>query len=160
MIKGQGKLRKVGGILYDKELKESLKKLPDNENYIFQIVDDTKNRNLPSLAYLFSVVLKFISDKLPDHPSTDALYRYFEDCFAPLHTCLINGEEFEYTNLKGERQADVSDFIERVVEYAYKKWNIIVPTSEELRDPSMREAYCKAYRNQEIDWRNFISSKK
>lgn len=160
MIKGKGKLRKIGGILFDKELKESLKKLPDNENYLFLIVDDTRNRNLPSLAYLFSVVLKYISDNHPDHPSTEALYRYFEDCFAPLHTCLINGEEYEYTNLKGEKASDVSDFIERVVEYAYKKWGIVVPTNEELRDPSMREAYSKAYQMQEVDWRNFISSKK
>lgn len=159
MIKGNGKLRKIGGILYDRELKESLKKLPENENYMFLIVDDKKNRNLPSLAYLFSVVLKYISDSLPDHPSTAALYRYFEDCFAPLHTCTINGEVFEYTDLKGEKQNDVGDFIERVIVYARKKWDIIVPTQEELKDPTMRETYAKAYQKQEIDWSSFISSR-
>ena len=160
MIKGHGKLRKIGGILYDRELRESLKKLPDNENYLFLVVDDTKNRILPSLAYLFSVVLKYISDSLPDHPSTEALYRYFEDCFAPLHTCKINGEVYEYTNLKGEKQNDVGDFIERVVGYARKKWGINVPTQEELKDPELRDVYAKAYQRQEIDWSSFISSRK
>lgn len=154
-----GKLRKVGGILYNKELKAALSQLGDNENYIFYIADDKRNRNLPNLSYLFSVVLKYISDKLPEHPPTEALYRYFEQKFALVHTCLINGKEFKYTDAKREKSSDVNDFIERVVEFSRKEWGIEIPDNDELRDPENREFYVQAHAQAEIDWNSFISSK-
>ena len=154
-----GKLRKVGGILYNKELKAALNDIPDNENYLFYIVDDKKNRSLPNLSYLFAVVLKFISDKLPDHPPTEALYRYFEQKFALVHTCYINGEKYQYTDAKREKSIDVNDFIERVVEYSRRTWGIEIPENEELRSPEHREFYVQAHAQAEIDWNRFISSK-
>lgn len=160
MIRGKGKLMKVAGHTVIDEFKNACEKLPDNNDYLFVICDDKKNRNLPFLSYLFSVVLKFISDSLPDHPGTTALYRYFEDMFAPIHTVKINNEQFQYCDLKTEKSSDVNDVIERIVEYALKEWGIEVPRNEDLKDPGLRELHSQAYLNQEVDWSNFISSRK
>lgn len=160
MIKGKGKMKKVAGHLFDDELKAACKKLPDNENYLFLIVDDGKNRNLPYLSYLFSVVLKYLSDALPDHPSTTALYKFFEDMYAPIHTCTVNGEQFEYCELKSEKSSDVNNVIEKVVEYASENWGIEVPRQEDMKTPELRELHSQAYLNQEVDWSNFLSSHK
>lgn len=159
MVKGKGTIRKVDGVLYDDELWAVCDNLPDGGEYDFLIVDTNRNRNLPRLAYLFSVVLKYISDYLPDHPATKALYRYFEDIFAPRHTCTINGLRFEYQDLKSEKPVDVDNFIERIVEYSRKEWGIRVPDKDELKDAENREFFSQAYLNQEADWSSFISSK-
>lgn len=160
MIKGKGKMRKVCGTLFDKELKKACEKLPDNHEYEFLIVDERKNRNLPFTQYLFSVVLKYLSATLPDHPTPIALYKYFEDMFAPIHTCTINGEQFEYCELKSEKAVDVNNFIEKVVEYASKKWGIKIPRNEDFADPDMREFYSRAYLNQDQEWNSVFSSLK
>ncbi len=159
MIKGKGKIVKVDGILQDEELRTACRKLPDGMEYDFLIVDHKRNRNLPSLSYLFSVVLKYLSDTLADHPDTKALYRYFEEIFAPQHTCTINGQRFAYQDLKSERIVDVDNFIERVVNYSKETWGIIIPDKEELKDQENREYYSQAYLNQEADWSSFISSR-
>lgn len=159
MIKGKGKLRKVAGHTFDDEFKQACKKLPDGDDYLFVICDNTKNKNIPYLSYFFSVVLKYISDSLPDHPGTTALYKYFEDMFAPVHAVEINGEQFEYCELKSEKASDVNNIIEKVVEYALKEWGIEVPRQEEMKDPKVRELHSQAYLNQEADWSNFISSR-
>ena len=160
MIKGKGKLMKVAGHTVIDEFNRACEKLPDNNDYLFVICDDKKNKNLPYLSYLFSVVLKYISDSLPDHPGTTALYKYFEDMFAPIHTVRINNEQFQYCELKSEKASDVNDIIERIVEYALKEWGIEVPRQEDLKDPAIRELHSQAYLNQEVDWSNFISSRK
>lgn len=160
MIKGKGKLIKVAGhVVYD-EFKKACEKLPDNDDYLFVICDNNKNRNLPYLSYFFSVVLSYLSSALPDHPSTTALYKFFEDMFAPIHTSEINGEQFQYCDLKSEKQSDVNEVIEKVVEYALKEWGIEVPRQEDLKDPEIRELHSQAYLKQEVDWSNFISSRK
>jgi len=160
MIRGKGKMKKVAGHVFDDELRTALDKLPDNENYLFLIVDDGKNKNLPYLSYLFSVVLKYLSDALPDHPSSTALYKFFEDMYAPIHTCTINGEQFEYCELKSEKQIDVNETIEKIVEYASEHWGIEVPRQDELKTPELRELHSQAYLNQEANWSSFISSRK
>ena len=151
---------KVAGHTVIDEFNRACEKLPDNNDYLFVICDDKKNKNLPYLSYLFSVVLKYISDSLPDHPGTTALYKYFEDMFAPIHTVRINNEQFQYCELKSEKASDVNDIIERIVEYALKEWGIEVPRQEDLKDPAIRELHSQAYLNQEVDWSNFISSRK
>ena len=160
MIKGKGKFRKICGELQKKELDSVLDGLPDGENFLFLIVDDKPNRQIPQLTYLFSVLLKAISQQLPEHPGTKALYRYFEDMFSPLHTCKINGETYEWTDLKREKATDVGKFIERVAEYARKRWKMDIPDVEGLKFPENREQYSLAYLQQEADWSKFISSKK
>lgn len=159
MIKGKGRLQKVAGHTVIDEFKEVCEKLPDNKTYLFVVCDDTKNRNLPYLSYFFSVVLKYISDALPTHPGTTALYKFFEDMYAPIHTTNINGEQFSYCELKSEKASDVNDVIEKVVEYALREWGIEVPRQENLKDPEMRELYSQAYLNQEVEWSSFISSR-
>lgn len=159
MIK-KGKFRKFGGRLVDSELESVCDKLPDNKEYMFVIADEGKNRNLPYLTYLFSVVLKYLSDALPDHPSPTALYKFFEDKYASRHTCTVNGKQFEYCELKSEKSVDVNNFIERVVEYASENWGIEVPRNETLAKPEYRELYSQAYLKQDIDWQCYISSLK
>lgn len=160
MIVKKGKLTKVAGNAVMDELKAAIEQLPDNDDYLFVICDERKNRNLPYISYLFSVVLKYISDAHPDHPSTTALYKFFEDMFAPVHTEKIGNELFDYCNLKNERASDVNDVVEKVVEYALSEWGIDVPRQEMMKEPEMRELYSQAYLNQEVDWSNFISSHK
>ena len=160
MIRGKGKLTKVAGTIFSSEFEQSCEKLPDNREYLFVICDDTKNRNLPFISYFFSVVLKYISDALPDHPGTTALYKYFEDMFAPVHVSKINGKRFKYCELKSEKSRDFNNIIEKVVEYALNEWGIEVPRNEELRDPANRELHAQAYLNQEVEWSSFISSRK
>ena len=156
----KGKFRKFNGKLLDDELHPVLEKLPDNKEYVCVIADEGKNRNLPYLTYLFSVVLKYLSDTLPDHPNTTALYKFFERRYAPVHTCTVNGKQFEYCELKSEKSIDVNNFIERVVEYASKTWGIEVPRNETLAKPENRELYSQAYLMQDIDWNSVISSLK
>lgn len=157
MIK-KGKFRKFNGQLLDDELKAVCDKLSDNKDYVFVIADEGKNRNLPYLTYLFSVVLKYLSDTLRGHPSPIALYKFFEGMYAPVHTCILDGKRFEYRELKSEKSIDVNNFIERVVEYASKNWGIEVPRNETLAKPENRELYSQAYLKQDIDWNSVISS--
>lgn len=160
MIKGKGKIVKIDGRIISQDLENALNNLPDGDDYLFVICDETKNRNLPFLTYYFSVVIRYLSAALPDHPHPTALYKFFEDMFAPIHTSTINGEQFEYCELKSERVRDVNDVIEKVVEYALNKWGIEIPRQGLMNDPRMREFYSQAYLNQDADWSSFISSHK
>lgn len=80
--------------------------------------------------------------------------------YAPIHTCTINGEQFEYCELKSEKSIDVNNFIERVIEYALTKWGIEVPRNETMAKPENRELYSQAYIKQDVDWSSVISSLK
>ena len=159
MIK-KGKFRKFNGKLMADELNSVCDRLADNQEYVFAIADFGKAKNLPYTTYLFSVVLTYLSQTLPDHPSTIALYKYFEDMYAPIHTCTINGEQFEYCELKSEKSIDVNNFIERVIEYAQNEWGIEVPRNETMAKPENRELYSQAYIKQDVDWSSVISSLK
>lgn len=158
MIRGKGKIVKVAGHTFMDDINNVCEKLPDNDEYLFCIVDNRKNRNLPFLSYFFSVVLSYISFSLPDKPNTTALYKYFEAMFAPVHSVEINGERFQYRELKSEKAVDVNNVIEKVVEYAREEWGIEVPREGLMKEPDLRELYSQAYLNQEVDWSNFISS--
>jgi hypothetical protein len=127
-----------------KELVDLLDNLPNGE-YEYLIYDKLKNRSLPQLKYLFGVVLKTISNGLPDHPPVDALYRYFEEVYAPIHTCKIQGEKYEYFDLKNEKSIEMDDVIERIIHHAATQWNITIPTKEEIREAEARELYIDAY---------------
>ena len=159
MIK-KGKFSKFNGKLIADELKQACDKLPDNNDYIFAIADSGKVRKLSPITYLFSVVLTYLSETLQDHPKPVAIYKYFEDMFAPIHTCTINGEQFDYCELKSEKSIDVNNFIERVVEYAQNEWGVEVPRNETMAKPENRELYSQAYLNQDVDWSSVISSLK
>ena len=157
MIKGQGAIKKVDGVLYNDELRQVLNKLPDNQDYEFLIVDKKRNRTLPYMTYLFSVVLPQISEQLPDHPPKEALYRYFEDCFAPLYSVTINGKDYEYADLKREKTMIVSEFVEKLVDYVEKRWNMKIMSLEDLRDERNSQLYAKAYKDNDVALADFIS---
>lgn len=129
---------------------DSLDNLPDGE-YGFLIFDKQKNRSLPQLKYLFGVVLRTISDGLPDHPPVDALYRYFEEVYAPIHTCTIEGEKYEYFDLKNDKSIEMDDVIEKIIHHAATQWNIKIPTREEIKAAEARELYAEAYAEM---WKN------
>lgn len=157
MIKGKGRIKKVDGFLYDDELQRALGKLPDNQDFEFLITDKQKNRALPHTTYLFSVVLPQIAEQLPEKPPTEALYRYFEDLFAPLYSVSINGEQYEYCDLKREKSVIIGDFCEKVVDFAQKKWGIKVMSRDDLQDSKNAELYSEAYRDLEVGWAKFLS---
>ena len=158
MIKGKGKIRNVG-ILQDSELTAALQKMKPGDEWDFLLTYDRGNRQLPQLTYLFSVVLKAISDKLPDHPSTISLYRYFEDLLAPRHDVTINGTPYTYKDLKSEKSVDINVFVEKVVETARESWGIEIPTQAHLGTAEERDTWSMVYRQQEVDWCNFLSSR-
>lgn len=160
MIKGQGAIKKVDGTLYQDELLSALHKLPNNRDYEFLIVDKEKNRTLPASTYLFSVVLPQISEQLPDHPPKEALYRYFEDIFAPLYSVTINGEEYEYSDLKREKIMIINEVCEKIVDYAEKKWGIKVMSLDDLRDSKNSQLYSVAYKQNDVSWAKFLSHQK
>lgn len=144
MIKKRGSfaIHKEGSDLG--ELKDSVENLPTGD-YEFLIYDKFKNRSLPQLKYLFGVVLKTISDELPNHPPIDALYRWFEQVYAPLHSCIIEGETFEYVDLKNENSVEVDSVIQRIIHHAHQEWGIRIPEKDILKAPEARELYTDAY---------------
>ena len=126
------------------EFLDSVENLSDGD-YEFLIYDKFKNRSLPQLKYLFGVVLKTISDNLSDHPPVDALYRWFEQVYAPLHSCIIEGQTFEYVDLKNENSVEMDYVIQRIIRHAYQEWNIKIPERDMLKAPEARELYTDAY---------------
>lgn len=164
MIKKKGSIRVVGGVPDLTELNEALGKLKDGEYMFVFAKTDEKNRALNKLAYLHSVVLRTIAEKLaernPDEEpvSPQQLYRYYEEKFAPIHTCMINGEKFEYFDLKSEHAVDVGEVIEKISRYAEKKLGIHIPTEEELNTEPYFQTYAEAYMNQwKGYWSEFLS---
>lgn len=125
-------------------------------DYIALIMDENKNRSLPQLKYLFGVVLKTISDQLPNHPPVDALYRYFEEVYAPIRTCDLPGcEKYEYFDIKNEKASEVNEFIESVVHHAATEWGVTILSRDEMKQPEARELWAGAYTEQ---W-NLLSQK-
>ena len=129
------------------ELLESVRNLEDGE-YGYLLFDKEKNKALPNLKYLFGHVLKVISDELPDHPPVDALYRYFEEIYAPIRTCHVQGEIYEYFDLKGEKSIEMNNGIEKIIHHAETEWSIKILERKELSTPGAREPYMDAYASQ------------
>lgn len=161
MLQCSGKIRVADGILYDRELRESMKKLQKGKDgeFVFVVVNKDRKKSLGTLKYLF-MVLKVISDSLVDHPTTDQLYRYFSDKFAPIHRCTIGNEVYEYYDLKKEHQTELGIVVERIIQYAEKKWGIKILTLEDLKNPENSALYAISYANQWEEWSELISSKR
>lgn len=153
MIKQKGVIQIEDGCPSLAELKQSIAKLKDG-NYMYYIVDDLQNRVLPQLKFLNGVVLKTISEQLPDHPDTGALYRYYERLFAPKRTCKLLGEDFEYQDLKAEPAVEVIDVTNRIIHHAFTEFGIRVPTLEDMKRAEAKELYVEAYA--EI-WKEYFS---
>jgi hypothetical protein len=139
--------------VYD-ELINSVNSLPTGK-YNYLIYDDKKNRSLPQLKYLFGVVLKTISDTLPEHPPVDALYRYFEGLYAPVHVCNLNGQRFEYVDLKNEKSIEMNEVISKIIHHSTTQWGIAIPTQDFIKSSGAKEAYIGAYAEM---WQNVFES--
>lgn len=152
-------IKKKGSIIITDEgadtnqLLDDIDLLPNGE-FDYYIFDNKKNRALPQLKYLFGVVLKTISDFLPEKPPVDALYRLYEQMFAPLHTCIINGSRFEYRDLKNEKSIEVSDIIDKIIHHATTKYGAKIPTLEEMKEKEAQEGYIGAYTEM---WKNYFN---
>lgn len=144
MIKKKGSIEIRNGRAHLTEFLDSADSLPEGK-YRFILFDDKKNPALPHLKYLFGVVLKTISDNLPEHPPVDALYRYFEALYAPAHVCQIDGETFYYRDLKNEKTNEVNNVIESIIHHASSQWRITIQDRDSLSLPGAQEPYEDAY---------------
>jgi len=144
MIKKKGSLAIRDGRACLREFVSSAESLKDGD-YKFIIFDENKNRALPHLSYLFGVVLKAISEQLPEHPPIEALYRYFEEVYAPLHSVIINGEKYEYFDLKSEPANEVNNVIDDIIHHATSQWGVTIKDRDMMKTPEAQEAYEDAY---------------
>lgn len=152
-IKVNNSVEVIDGVVKSKaELINNLEELKDGAYHVL-VFDKIQNRSLPQLKFLNGVVLKTISDNLPDHPPVEALYSFFEEQFAPTLSCEINGEFYEYKNLKRSKSIEMDKVIDQIVHYAKSQWNIDVMSQKELRHPDALMPYADAYTEQ---WREFI----
>lgn len=131
------------------QVEKQLNSIKEDEKINVVLFSDIKpNPALPQLKYLNGVVLKTISDGLPDHPPVAALYGYFEEMFAPILEHTIAGETYQYFDLKKSKVADMNAVIAKIIEFAKTTWGIDVLTKIESRQPQAFEAYADAYANQ------------
>lgn len=148
MLHGQARLVIQNNEAVTNETLAIVEKLKDGD-YTVLILDDAKNRSLPQLKYLFGIVLKTISEQLSTHPPVDALYRYFEELYAPIHVCnLPNGEKFEYFNLKNEKAAQMNEVIERIIHHAKTEFGIDIMAKTKTSMPEAKELWAGAYTEQ------------
>lgn len=154
MIKSKGSFEIHDYETFPKELVKTVESLPEGKyNYI--VYDDKKNPALPQLKYLFGVVLQTISNNLPTHPPVDALYRYFEELYAPVHTCIINGQLFDYFDLKAEKSIEMNNVINDIIHHATSQWGITIEERDTLKAPEAAEVYMDAYIEM---WKNLTNN--
>ena len=153
MIKKKGAFEVNDGYAEIEEVQNAIDTLPDGQ-YNFLIYDNKKNRTLPQLKYLCGVVLHAISEQLPEHPSINALYRYYEQKFSPTHICQFNGQRFSYQDLKNEKAIEVNDVIDKIIHHATTQLGVTVPSVEDVKSPGSQDLYADAY----IEvWKNVIN---
>lgn len=152
MIRAKGIIEVRDGCADTDELLDSVDELPIGE-YGYLLFDKKKNRSLPQLKFLFGYVLKTLSEELEGHPDPEALYRYFEEIYAPLHVCNIPGEdkEFTYFDLKNEPATEMDFVIEKIIHHALSEWNIDLLSRDRLKAAEAQEAYAGAYAE---TWKN------
>ena len=152
MIRAKGIIEIRDGCADTDELLDSVDELPAGE-YGYWLFDKKKNRSLPQLKFLFGYLLKTLSEELEEHPDPEALYRYFEELYAPLHTCKIPGEEntFEYFSLKNESATEMDFVIEKIIHHAKSEWGIDLLSRDLLKAAEAQEAYAGAYAE---TWKN------
>ncbi len=154
MIRAKGLVNIHEGKADTSELLDSVDLLSDGE-YGYLLFDKQKNRSLPQLKFLFGYVLPTLSERLEGHPDKEALYRYFEEIYAPIHTCKIPGEDklYEYFDLKNENAAEMGFVIEKILHHAMSEWNIDLLSRDLLKAPEAQEAYAGAYAE---TWKNYL----
>ncbi len=154
MIRSKGIVEVHEGYADTSELKEAVDILPDGE-YGYLLFDKKKNRSLPQLKFLFGYILKTLSEELEGNPDTEALYSYFEELYAPIHSCKIPGEDkaFEYFDLKNEPAAEMDYVINAIIHHAKEEWGIDLLTRDQLKAAEASELYAGAYAD---TWKNYL----
>lgn len=152
MIRAKGIIEVREGYADTDELLDSVDDLPNGE-YGYLLFDKQKNRSLPQLKFLFGYVLPTISQELEGHPEPEALYRYFEEIYAPIHTCQIPGEDqtFEYFDLKNEPATEMDFVIGKIIHHAMSEWHIDLLSRDKLKAAEAQEAFVGAYAE---TWKN------
>jgi hypothetical protein len=92
---------------------------------------------------------------LPDHPKPDALYRYYEEMYAPIHSCSIDGEKYRYFDLKNETSIEMNDVIAKIIHHAAQTWGIVIPDRATVSLPEAKELYLDAYTEM---WREYFNN--
>lgn len=133
------------------ELNREVRKLPNGE-YSFYICDKKTNKTLPRLKYLYGVVLKDISDKLPDHPPVEVLYRKFEKMFAPTRECRLFKAKFIYQDLKNCTASELDEVIQKIIWFASENLGLTEIDRLALKDNELLEPYIDAYNDQ---WKDY-----
>ena len=153
MIRSKGIVEVHEGYADTSERTESVGILPDGE-YGYLLFDKNKNRSLPQLKFLFGYILKTLSEELDGHPEPEALYRYFEELYAPIHSCKIPGEDmvFEYFDLKNEPTTEMDYVINKIIHHAKTEWSIDLLTREGIKAAEAAELYAGAYAD---TWKNY-----
>lgn len=154
-IKSKGIIQ-IEGLAPDlAELNRCLSELEDGE-YAFYLCDKKTNKVLPRLKYLFGVVLKTLSDELPEHPPIDALYKYFEKRFAPVKEVELFGEVFGYQDLKNCTSIEMDKVVTEIVHYAKTKYGVNIFSRQELKHADASVPYVGAYDDQWTDYSRTI----
>ena len=155
MLLDKGIIKVFDGEIPEEEVLASIRKLEEGE-YGYIIFDKQKNKSLNIVKFIMGYLLTEISKKLPDHPPVIALYRYFEEVFAPLNSCTINGEKYEYFDLKGEKVKEINSVVERIVDHAKSEWGIDVLSRSQLSSPEAQVPYAGAYANTWADYSRIL----
>ena len=152
MIRAKGIVEVREGYADTDELLDSVDLLPNGE-YGYLLFDKQKNRSLPQLKFLFGYLLKTLSEELNGHPEPEALYRYFEELYAPIHVCNIPGEaeQYQYFDLKNENAAEMDFVIEKIIHHAKSEWNVDLLTRDALKASEAQAPYADAYAD---TWKN------
>lgn len=153
MIRAKGIIEVNEGYADTDELLDSVDELPNGE-YGYLLFDKQKNRSLPQLKFLFGYLLKTLSEELEAHPEPEALYRYFEELYAPIHTCDIPGEAntYEYFDLKNEPATEMDYVITKIIHHAMSEWHIDLLSREQLKASEAAAPYANAYAE---TWKNY-----
>lgn len=153
MIRSKGIVEVHDDYVDTSELLEAVDVLPNGE-YGYLLFDKNKNRSLPQLKFLFGYILKTLSEELEGHPEPEALYSYFEELYAPIHSCKIPGEAyiFEYFDLKNEPATEMDFVINKIIHHAKTEWGIDLLTREGLKAAEAAELYAGAYAE---TWKNY-----
>lgn len=108
------------------------------------------------MKYLYAVVLKTISEELPEHPKVEVLYRKFEKMFAPTRTTKLFKNEFSYQDLKNCSSSELDEVIQKIIWFASENLGIEVMQRLDFRPSEVTEAYVGAYNEQWEDYNRNI----